>query len=176
MLLNYHNMKHSATNVSPAEALMSRRLQTRLPNLQKHLLPGDPDHAAIRKSDMHAKQGYKHYYDRHHGARSLPALELGQPVLTKLDTDKAWTKSGVVIKRDAENRTYLIETSQGQMRRNRQHLLPVQELPYQGPAAPEDILFDPVPATTITPVNDPQPQSSAPSPTPKPTRIPTTTV
>ena len=90
-LLTYRTTPHSATGISPTVALMSRRLKTRLPVLPALRRPELPDHIALRQSDASAKLAYKHYYDRHHGARPLNPLGNGQPVRIKLDTDKTWT-------------------------------------------------------------------------------------
>jgi hypothetical protein len=97
-LLNYCNSPYSATKVSPAMALMGRRMQTRMPTLAKQVMLTLPDHEALRQADKSAKQCLKTDFDRHHGARLLKPLPPGQPVLLRLDTDKDWCKTGTVIR------------------------------------------------------------------------------
>ena len=63
-MLNYRATPHSATRVSPAEALMGRQLKTRLRVLPYNLIPKQPEHDMIKASDQAAKQKYKQDYDR----------------------------------------------------------------------------------------------------------------
>jgi transposase InsO family protein len=128
-LLNYRNSPHSATKVSPAMALMGRRMKTRMPTLTKQLMPALPDHEAMCQADKSAKQRLKADFDRRHGARLLKPLPPGQSVLIRLDTDKDWCKTGTVIQADPENRTYLVQTQTGTVRRNRRHLQDLPALP-----------------------------------------------
>ena len=137
-LLNYRSTKHSATGVSPAEALMGRRLQTRLPLLPKRLQPQRPTDTDIRAADARAKQSYKEQYDRRHGVRDMPSIKSGQPVLMRLDTDHGWDRSGTIIKAEPDSRTYLVATPTGNLRRNRRHLQPVPNLPPPPPEAESD--------------------------------------
>ena len=107
--------------MSPAEALMGRRLQTRLPVLTTHLQPRQTDQAALRTADAQFKAKFKANHDR-------------QPVLMKQDDDKAWIKPGFIMTTDHENRTYLVKTPEGvTLRRNRRPLQPVPVLPDQPP-------------------------------------------
>ena len=130
-LIIYRNTPHSATGISPAVALMSRRLKTRLPVLLVLRRPENPDRDALRQSDLAAKLAAKQYYDRHHGARPLTPLDVGQPVRVKLDSDKTWAKSGVIVRAEPDLRTYLVNTPAGPVRRNRHQLRPsvVQQVP-----------------------------------------------
>ena len=87
-LLNYRTTPCASTGTSPAEALMSRQLRSKLPTLPHNLVPQTHKQSQIEKNDTAAKASYKFYYDRRHGARPLPQIEPGQSVLTKLETDK----------------------------------------------------------------------------------------
>jgi transposase InsO family protein len=134
-LLAYRTTPHSATGVSPAEALMARQLRTRMPVLPVNLLPEMPDHSAIKEADKAAKAEYKRLYDRRHGVRSLPPLSPGQTVRVKNDAQKAWDKTGTVVIADPEKRTYVVNTPQGEIRRNRKHLQSTgQSIPSQAEA------------------------------------------
>ena len=138
-LLNYRNTPHSATGVSPASALMGRRLRSKIPVLQKLLLPQQPSPEAIRCSDEKAKKAYKESYDRHHGARPLPNLQEGQPVLIRTEKKDKWMKPGVIVESDHEGRTYMVHSPTGMLRRNRIHLQPVPHHP-QWPVQHDDLL------------------------------------
>ena len=173
-LLNYRTSVHSATNVSPAEALMGRRLKTRLPVLRQHLTPMQPDRSDLRKSDASTKVQYKQAYDRRHGVRPLPALQNGQPVLLKLDGEKKWQVPGRVVEKDAGNRTYLVETPGGVRRRNRKHLQKVP-VPVECRLVPRpdqlEVPEDPPESVHHNPVRPPTPTPSGTSPS-VPTPVP----
>ena len=123
-MLNYRSTAHSATEISPAEALMGRQLKTRLPILPTNLKPKLTDHEKIVKADAKTKERYKLQYDRKHGAKPLSELHPGQSVLIRLPTDNKWEKGGTVVLADPENRLYHIATETGVVRRNRLHLQP----------------------------------------------------
>ena len=102
---------------------MGRRLRTTLPTLQDNLRPNWPDENKIRQADAAAKQNQAYYYNRRNGVRSLPPLNPGDSVLTKLDGQKQWTKPAVVYGSSTTPRSYIVETAQGERyRRNRRHL------------------------------------------------------
>ena len=163
-LLDYRATPHSATGVSPAEALMGRRLRTRLPVLPKLLKPQQPDQAALLASDEKAKRRYKESYDQRHGAKPLPGLETGQPVLIKLDDERRWTKAGVI--QDRDDRTYLVRTQNGNvLRRNRRHLQAVPSLPPQLQEEDERDEFR-LSAAPLSPPPQLQPSPPSPSITP----------
>ena len=122
-LLNYRATAHTATGISPAEALMGRKLKTRLPILPVNLEPQVHSYSDIAKADERAKKSYKMHYDKRHGVRSLPELNPGQSVLMKLPSEKKWQRNGKVVFADQENRTYKIAAEGGGIiQRNRVHL------------------------------------------------------
>ena len=137
-LLNHRNTPHSATGISPASALMGRKLRSRIPVLHKLLVPRQPNHEAMREHDIQAKQSYKEMYDRRHGARPLPVLQVGQPVLTRREGEDRWDKPGFIKQTDHECRTYMVQTPTGVLRRNRIHLQPVPTIP-RWPAVNDDL-------------------------------------
>ena len=109
-LLNYRATPHSATCITPAEALMGKRIKTRIPVLPRKLMPKTPDDSQIRLADQQAKATYKRYYDQRHGARNLPTLEAREPVLIKLDKEKQWVKPGIVTLSSLDHRSYLVQS------------------------------------------------------------------
>ena len=141
---------------------MGRKLRTRLPTLQQNLMPQQPNHEIIQQSDKAAKAKYKVQYDRRHGARPLPALQPGDPVLVKLDHEKHWTKPGTVLLADSEKRTYQVATPSGTVRRNRKHLQAVPDpgLPVGGTSRPASA------GTYTSPMKPPEPPAVSTTPGP----------
>ena len=127
-LLNYRSTP-TVTGISPSEALMGRRLRTRVPTLTQNLVPQSPDIRKLQSQDREMKQKYKISYDQRHGAKPLRVLNPEDPVLVKLDHEKGWDVKGKVVLADQENRSYLVRTPTGVVRRNRKHLQPVKSPP-----------------------------------------------
>ena len=111
-LLNYHTSPHIAIGESPAVALISRQLATKLPVVREQLPPRQHrtprrGHPQLRST---AKTTYKRCYDRRHGVRKLPPLQNGEPVLLKLDGEKQWSSPSNVFRSDPQNRLYVVKT------------------------------------------------------------------
>ncbi|XP_030851255.1 uncharacterized protein K02A2.6-like [Strongylocentrotus purpuratus] len=107
---------------SPAELLYNRRLRSNLPMVDKLLDPQhiNPQQVRERKEGQKVKQ--KERYDKH--ARDLPELNIGQTVRLQNMHNNRWSQSGIV-KVKLPNRSYLVETEYGEIRRrNRRHLRP----------------------------------------------------
>ena len=98
---------------------MGRRLRTRIPVLDKLLVPRAPDND-MRDRDKIAKENYKKYFDRRTGVRPLPPLSIEQPVIVKRGKEEQ--RYGVVQGGASEHRSYAIKTPQGTIRRNPRHL------------------------------------------------------
>ena len=167
-LLNYRNTPHSSTGISPAEALMGRRIRGRVPVLPKTLNPVRHNRDEITAADSKAKARYKIAYDRHHGAKQLPELMPGQPVLLKTDQENSWNRSGLVIASDPHIRSYLVQTPERVVRRNRKHL---QQVPSVPPPMPTPMAQPEVPAAaesneppSTPPAAPPAPQALTPEP------------
>ncbi|GFO35008.1 Pol polyprotein [Plakobranchus ocellatus] len=122
-LMIYRATPHSSTNVSPAEALLNRKIRTQVPMLESQLMSNRKLHKKIFFYDADSKSTAKLYFDRHHGAKTpLPNLSPGSQVLLKDDNTDKWTTKGTVVGADIPNRTYLVSTPSGVKRRNRKHL------------------------------------------------------
>ena len=124
-LMSYRATPIAATGVSPAELIMGRKIRTTLPVVPEKLNPKWPDFKKVRENDTKMKRSYKQYYDR--SSRPLPELSIGERVKIKLDDEKQWTNTGVVSNADYKARSYIIDTPQGKIRRNRRHLMPDTE-------------------------------------------------
>ena len=102
---------------SPAQLLMSRRLNTRLPTPPSALEPAIPDHAAVRASETASKEMQRQNFNKRHAARLAPKFQPGDHVHIR-DLDRP----GLIVERHASPRSYLVKTEQGTFRRNNRHL------------------------------------------------------
>ena len=122
-LMCYRATPCTTTGVSPAELLMGRKIKTTLPTLEKNLQPRWPNLKAVRNKDAKEKEKQAFYFNLRHGAKTLPSLKPGDPVLVKLDHQHAWRTPAVIAGDSSTPRSYVIETQQGAtLRRNRRHL------------------------------------------------------
>ena len=138
-------------------------------------MPQTTKDADIRRADQDYKEQYKDIYDRRHGVQPLSKLELGDHVLMKTDAEKNWENSGTIVAADPDNRTYLINSPAGVVRRNRKHLQQVpppslhqdsshvddsEDIPAEAAADPADsgsqqITPPTLPSVTTTPTYTP---------------------
>ena len=102
---------------SPAQLLMSRRLNTRLPTPPSALEPAIPDHAAVRASETASKEKQRLNFNKRHAARLAPKFQPGDHVHIR-DLDRP----GLIVERHTSPRSYLVKTEQGIFRRNNRHL------------------------------------------------------
>ena len=123
-LLNYRATPHSTIGISPAEALMGRKIRTLVPILESQLQPREIPNEVIRDAHEKSKMSSKAYYDQHHGAKTpLHNISPGDQVALKSDQTSKWSVPGTVVAADQSNRTYLVNTPSGVFRRNRQQIL-----------------------------------------------------
>ena len=155
-LLNYRATPHSATLVSPAEALMGRKLKTKLPTLEKNLVPDEEKDKLIRAADQKAKQSYKASFDKRHGVKKLSMLDPGDQILMR-DENK-WKPGNIIEMADGSGRSYHVDTDQGVYRRNRKDL---QSVPPQSPPR-EDPQVSSYPPKTSSPPKTPAPKTTMP--------------
>lgn len=106
-------------DVSPAELLFGRRVRSSLPLLEEKLIPQWQYLQEFRLRDKQFKQKQKQEYDRRHGVRPLPEIPADSDVWVNTDGQRT---PGQVVARADTPRSYLVETPQGQLRRNRAHL------------------------------------------------------
>ena len=65
---------------SPSQLLMGRNLRTTVPTTRAHRTPIVVDAEELRKKERDLRERQKQDFDRHHGARKLPALKEGDQV------------------------------------------------------------------------------------------------
>ena len=71
-LLAYRSTPHVSTGFSPAQLLMGRRIQSRLPTLPSTLQPKWPNSDVISENDRLAKESSTRFYNRKHRNFQLP--------------------------------------------------------------------------------------------------------
>ena len=125
-LLAYRSTPHASTGFSPAQLLMGRRIQSRLPMLPSALQPKWPNSDVISENDRLAKESYTRFYNRKHGAKPLTQFEGGESVRIKIDAQKVWGNPTVVVRADTP-RSYIVQSPDGPMFRRKRHHL--QEIP-----------------------------------------------
>ena len=113
--------------------MLGRQIRSTLPTLEENLQPAWPDLQKVWQTDSHAKLRYSQTYNARYKARPLPELQPGTRVSVKLDNERGWTKFATVVKKCRTPRSYVVQTEQGELRRNRHHLRPI----FGGPQAPQ---------------------------------------
>ena len=157
-LLSYRSTPHSVTGYSPSELCLGRKLRTPLPTLSENLVPKTVDPNLVKAHDKAMKVKMKHYYDRRHGAKSLIPLNKGDMVRVKLPGDKRWGEKQSVIQKQGE-RSYIVNGSGSQLRRNRKHLQKVpQTSPNENQTNIPDSPVDNHPTPCVMPENVPDSQ------------------
>ena len=121
-LLVYRATPFPWCGLSPAELLMGRKIRSGLPQLTQTFVPKWPYLQQFRKQNQKFKEQQKRNYNRRHHARPLSHIEDETFVWTR--TDNRQTLGKVVAPADAP-RSYIVDTPSGEVRRNRQHLVPV---------------------------------------------------
>ncbi|KAL8582115.1 hypothetical protein ACOMHN_004035 [Nucella lapillus] len=107
-----------ANGLSPAEILMGRKLQTKLPVLPSTLQPSIPDLQKLKRLEEENKVKQQANCNKRHAVRELPPLHPGDSVFIK-DIQRQVQ----VIQPHANPRSYLVRTEQGTLRRNRTHIV-----------------------------------------------------
>ena len=116
-LLEYRNTPIADVG-SPSQLLMSRRLQSILPNTSTQLKPQVVDPGKVEEKLKEKQERQKKYYDVR--SRALPPLQQGERVRIQVG-DRC--KEAIVNTQVATPRSYNLNTSTGRIvRRNRMHI------------------------------------------------------
>lgn len=108
----------------PAQMLMGRQLQGRLPTPKRLLTPQTA--VKVRKQLQERQECQKLYFDRQ--TRHLPELQGGDHV--RVQRGETW-QPAVVVHQQKNPRSYVIRTPDGRhYRRNRKHLRKTKEKPF----------------------------------------------
>ena len=103
----------------PAELLMGRKLRPTLPTHAEKLQPKLPDFESLHRKEHSYKLRQAENYDKAHNASKLSELNSGDVVWIP---DKRSPET--VLKKSNEPRSYIVETDNAVLRRNRRHLIP----------------------------------------------------
>ena len=116
-LLEYRTTPLSGVGYSPAQLLMGRRLNTKLPMSKNMLKPTVVNWQKVKEGIEENQWSQKKYYDK--GTKPLVELTPGESVRVWKEKDGLW-KPGVVQKVADEPRSYWIKGNDGSvLRRNR---------------------------------------------------------
>ncbi|XP_037568164.1 uncharacterized protein K02A2.6-like [Dermacentor silvarum] len=117
--------------VSPAQLLMGRRLQTRVPKTSRQLEPAWPASVPFTRRDQDNQRRQASNVNRRHAARALRPLQAGEQVWVR-DVN-----SPVIVMGPAQRpRSYAVETPTGVLQRNQMHLVPTTGRPAEGSISP----------------------------------------
>ena len=135
---------------------MGRKLRNIIPTFHTVLNPSWPDMDKLREREAGSKETQRLNFNQRHNAIPLRSVQPGTPVHIK-DTGTTGTIAGA-----AETpRSYLVETENGTVRRNRSH---VNSIPTNKPASPS-VLDKPVsPSVVKKQARDLTPLKQLPSP------------
>lgn len=130
-LLNLRNVPRDHTLGSPAERLMSRQARTTLPVCKQLLAPTPKSNTVVKASLLRKRHTQKQYYDK--SSKPLRPLLPGEVV--RMQTRHGHDRLGTVKEVCKEPRSYIVQSDEGEYRRNRRHVLPVSETlqQYRGP-------------------------------------------
>lgn len=131
--------------LAPCQLLMGRRLNTKLPSLDQSLRPQIPNVPLLQEKEQRYRENQRQYYNKRHAASPSPELNAGDAVHIK-DLDRP----GIVATQHHNPRSYVVNTDQGVVRRNRTHLVstptPNQPLSLSGHTTTESDESTKVPA------------------------------
>ncbi|XP_037576677.1 uncharacterized protein LOC119458889 [Dermacentor silvarum] len=117
--------------VSPAQLLMGRRLQTRVPKTSHQLEPTWPMSVPFTRRDQDNRRRQASNFNRRHAAHALRPLQAGEQVWVRDANSPA-----IVIGPPQRPRSYAVETPTGVLQRNRMHLVPMTGCPAEGTTSP----------------------------------------
>ena len=111
-LLSYRNTP-LLNGYSPAQMLMGRRLRTTVP-----VIPEQPDAQRLRAREESGKCRQQQNFRKHHAAIPLQPLSPGDQVWIRDRREEGTVKSKLAD----HDRSYVVQTPKGSVRRNRIHL------------------------------------------------------
>ena len=123
-LLNFRNTPISGEKYSPAQLLMGRSLNTRLPTRSLLLKPQTIKLKQMHDTRKHKINKMKYYYDR--GTKILTPLKPGDKV--RVRDGKVWVAARVLGKASGERSYWLKVDNGGTYRRNRSHIMKIKSL------------------------------------------------
>ena len=159
-LLAYRNTAVTEMSYSPAQMLMSRVLNSKIPILPALL---EPKVVGPRPQLEQRQRRHKAVFDR--GVRELPKLQAGEKV--PMRRNHVWMPA-TVVREDGHPRSYIVKRSGTEYRRNRRDLLQTAEVvPLKDDPIDDPIVDAPAPQVGVVPVAPPVvPREAAAAPLP----------
>jgi hypothetical protein len=101
---------------------MYQKQCTKLPILQYKLKPDWIYLEDFHIANQEFKRKQKKYYNQRHWVRPLPSVDEGVPVWVNTEGHKT---KGEILSLASTPRSYIVDTPEGELRRNRTHLTPI---------------------------------------------------
>ena len=117
--LTYRSTPFPWCKLSPSELLMGRRTRSNVPLVKHSLKPDWKYLEGFRANNEKFKLKQKRNYDHRHRTKSLTPLPINSEVWITSGTEPV---RGTVVANADSPRSYIVETPNGQVRRNREHL------------------------------------------------------
>lgn len=157
--------------ISPSEILMGRKLRNRVPTLPSKLQIQPPDMNKLHENESIYKENQRKNYNKRHKARLSTQLDTGEPVFIR-----DMQKTGVIINKHHAPRSYIVKTDQGNVRRNRKHLVATPNADIVSARRPTHATFElPSPPTATPTATATLPTATQPTSTSPAATLPTTT-
>ena len=156
--MSYRATPHTATGVSPCQLMMGREIRTLLATLESNLRQVLPRQQAVATKDEETKINYRRHFDKRHGVQPLPELQPGDSVHVKLEQQKVWKTPGKVIARSPVPRSYIIQTPNRVVHRNRRHLRTVNSPRRVHDGQELDVNIEPRAEGPVTGYQNPEPE------------------
>ena len=131
-ILNYRNTPIDDLG-SPAQLLMNKRLRYSLPITQTLLIPKVIGRKRVHEKLSKKQRKQKYFYDKR--SRDLSQLNPGDTI--RVQRENKW-EPGVVTDHTNTPRSYHVRTERGEYRRNRKHLMKINEIPIRSDGNLED--------------------------------------
>ena len=123
-LLEFRSSPRSHTELSPNDLVYKSQPRTLVPVICKESAPQAPLATEVANARRREKLSLADTYTRHKDDRE--PLSIGQPVLLRDTATNLWDRSGTILKRIANRRSYLVQLANGgRLWRNRKLLQPV---------------------------------------------------
>ena len=120
-MLEFRNTPITGLKCSPAQVLISRRLRSKIPVLSNMLQPCVVKD--VREQLIHLKDEQSKYYNISAKGKPYSNLNVGDKVRIRDVQSKTWQPT--IVKEPVVNapRSYVVDTGQGLVRRNRKHIM-----------------------------------------------------
>ena len=117
-LMVYRATPLAGIDLSPSQLCMGRRLRTNLPIARSLLEPEAYNTNDIKRRMRHAKERQTYYHNRH-GTKERSPLKPGEHVSIRPEPGSKLWRQATVVDHHSSPRSYIVDTGQQKLRRNR---------------------------------------------------------